>query len=385
MHNQNSSIILNPTENIPMNNTVDYSILEGYYISDDIRNSENKIIFAGRNTYTEQLNNYKKDWCKYIKCKDIDFRFLSGLHAHIITFMSIGNIGDTILLLPESAGGHFSTEAILKRLGYNVILAVPDNNNFCVDIKETMDLIEKHKPRFLFIDRSEGLYYEDFSWIQNTGIPYKVFDGSQYLTQILSGYYPSPFDCGFDILLSSTHKNYPGPQKAFLATVNEDNYWEKIKFGSATYISNSHPKDLMSVAASITNIEKIKQYSKLLIDISSNLESELYKRDFPIILKKGNKLPTQHIWAHFNSKEKCYDTFKKLESIGILTNYRLLPYNLGYGLRIGVGAAIQQGLREKDVSKLASLMADCHHNYTESIKNDSIDFIKSISNNGKFI
>ena len=385
MYSKENSIILNPTENIPMNFANDYSLLEGLYISDDIRNRDSKIIFAGRNNYTEVINKYKTDWCKHLKCNDIDFRFLSGLHAHIITFMSIGNIGDTILLLPESAGGHFSTQSILKRLGYNVILAVPDNDNFCVDIDKTLELIDDHKPRFAFIDRSEGLYYEDFSWLQNADIPYKIFDGSQYITQILSGYYPSPFDWGFNILLSSTHKNFPGPQKAFLATMNKDEYWEKIKFGSSTYISNSHPKDLMNIVSSIDRIEDIKQYSDLLLDISYSLEKELLKRGFPIIPKNADKLPTQHLWVRFNSKEECFSVFSDLEKVGILVNYRLLPYELGYGLRIGVGAAIQQGLRLCDVEILADIIFKCYRGSSNNLANEIKDFMKHINPNGKLL
>lgn len=382
---KNSSIILNPTENIPMNNNIDFSILEGFYVSDDIRNSDSKIIFAGRRAYTEKLNEYKKLWCKSLNSKDIDFRFLSGLHAHIVTFMSLGNIGDTILLLPESAGGHFSTEAILKRLGYNVIHAIPDNDNFSINIEKTMSLIKKHQPKFAFIDRSEGLYYEDFSWISETNIPYCVFDASQYLTQIISGIYPSPFNWGFKLLLSSTHKNYPGPQKAFLATLKKDEYWNRINLGSATYISNSHPLDLLNVTESINNIDKIKQYSHLLINISSKLEKELHDKGFPVIVKDKSRLPTQHIWAYFKSKEDCYNTFLNLEKIGILTNYRLLPYNLGYGLRIGVGAAIQQGLRENNICKLASIIANCYNDYSDDLILETRKFINEISKEGKFI
>ena len=92
------SLILNPTENIRMEISRNFDILEGYYVSDEIREKNSKIIFAGRNNYTKEMNDKKKMWCSLLNAYDIDFRFLSGLHAHIITFMSLGNIGDRILL-----------------------------------------------------------------------------------------------------------------------------------------------------------------------------------------------------------------------------------------------------------------------------------------------
>ena len=52
----------------------------------------------------------------------------------------------------------------------------------------------------------------------------------------------------------------------------------------------------------------------------------------------------------------------KLESLGLLTNYRLLPYNLGYGLRIGLNAAVMCGLKEKHIPQLAKIMSDAYYN-----------------------
>ena len=231
------TLILNPTENIPMDFMKEFNDITGLYISDDYRNEESKVIFAGRDIYTDRFYEYKRLWCNILKSADIDFRCLSGLHAHIITFMSLGNIGDTILLLPEEAGGHYSTENILNRLGYNVISAKIDYKNYSVDKDETLKLISEKNPKFAFIDRSEGLYYEDFSWIKESGIPYCIFDASQYLTQILSGYYISPFEMGFDLILSTLHKNFPGPQKAVLATKFADSYWDKIIRGTSTFIN----------------------------------------------------------------------------------------------------------------------------------------------------
>lgn len=380
------TLILNPTENIPMDFMKEFNDITGLYISDDCRNDESKVIFAGRDIYTDRFSEYKRLWCNKLKSADIDFRCLSGLHAHIITFMSLGNIGDTIFLLPEEAGGHYSTENILNRLGYNVISAKIDYKNYSIDKEETIKLISEKNPRFAFIDRSEGLYYEDFSWIKETGIPYCVFDASQYLTQILSGYYTSPFEMGFDLILSTLHKNFPGPQKAVLATKFADSYWDKIIRGTSTFISNSHPEEMFMAGESITQFDKLKIYSNELLEISKELESNLYSLNVNVLKKDKDKIPTQHIWVLFNNKNECYSSFKNLEKIGLCTNYRLLPYRLGYGLRIGVGGAIQSGLRKEDVPELAKLISECiNKGYSSDLDGRSRNFIKRIKKNGKLL
>jgi hypothetical protein len=41
-----------------------------------------------------------------------------------------------------------------------------------------------------------------------------VFDASQYLSNIIAGDYANPFGWGFDLMVASVHKNFPGPQNS---------------------------------------------------------------------------------------------------------------------------------------------------------------------------
>lgn len=106
------SLILNPTENIPFYSDANLDFLEGMYISEEVRDENSKVIFAGR----RNLNELYDVWCKYMNAEAVTFNPHSGLDAHISVFMSLGQIGEKVLLLPEEAGGHFSTHQILSRL-----------------------------------------------------------------------------------------------------------------------------------------------------------------------------------------------------------------------------------------------------------------------------
>ena len=89
------SLILNPTENIPFCSDVNLDFLEGMYISEEMRNENSKVIFAGRGN----LNELYDFWCKYMNAKAVTFKPHSGLDAHISVFMSLGQIGEKVLLL----------------------------------------------------------------------------------------------------------------------------------------------------------------------------------------------------------------------------------------------------------------------------------------------
>lgn len=371
-----ASLILNPTENIPFYSDVNLDFLEGMYIPEEARDENSKVIFAGR----ENLNKLYDVWCRYINAEAVTFKPHSGLDAHISVFMSLGQIGEKVLLLPEEAGGHFSTHQILSRLGFRVRNFIIDKEQYKIDISQSMAVIEDWKPDYIFIDRSEGLYYEDFSWFKDISCV-KVFDASQYLANIMANDYDNPFDMGFDIILTSLHKNYPGSQKAAIFFRQRDTLWERIMKGLSVYISNIHPKDIYSLLLNLPSESALKDYSEKMLSTTRLLEESFVQYRLPVIKRNFNHTWTQHLWLRPENKKKTYQFFRVLEELHILTNYRLLPYGLGYGLRLGTAAAVRQGLEDISVPALAEVISKAYYangidDVLRKAANDTIAFIK---------
>lgn len=135
-------------------------------------------------------------------------------------------------------------------------------------------MLKKYSPKVIFIDRSEGLVYEDFSWLKE--VPsYKIFDASQYLTNIISKDYPNPFRWGFDLILTTLHKNLPGPQRAMICTREKDANWNIIKSGISTYVSNMHVFSIYSAGILLKNYEELLALSKNMLNNTIKLEREL--------------------------------------------------------------------------------------------------------------
>lgn len=361
-HHFDHSLILNPTENIPYHyQKYNSHFFEGLYVSERFKDVNDKVIFAGRNDYIKFFEYIKKEWKNRLSATDIDLKTLSGLNAHLILFLCIINKNDTVMLLPEICGGHFATEKIIESLGANVISMIPDCENFCVDKQKTSKLIESTKPKYIFVDRSEGLVYEDFSWLNRYSFSYKIFDASQYISQIITGTYTNPFDMGFDMIISTLHKNYPGPQKGILAVKGNDHVWKKYLANAKTYISNTHPVGIANSLIPLLNYDKFVEYSEINIYCNMLLENSLIQKGVPIIKRNGEPA-TLHIWVLCSTKEESYNYYLKLEKLNILTNYRLLPYGLGYGLRIGTSAAVRYGLRSHHIDELSGIMAEAYTN-----------------------
>lgn len=385
-----NTLILNPVENIPEKYILEpcSSFLHGLYNTDTVRKNEqkinSKIQFSGRTQITEDINQIYSIWSDLMGAEAMSMRLLSGLHAHIVLFMSISNIGDKVLALPEKAGGHLSSYSILKRLGLEIQDIPYDSSSMKIDRDKCIEIIKNFQPNIIFFDRSEGLVYEDLSWLgqYSTGFPcYKIFDASQYLTNIICKDYINPFEMGFDLILSTMHKNLPGPQRAFVCTKKADETWNKLRSGISTYVSNMHVFSIYSAGLLLKNYDKLKLLSKNMLHNACLLEQELEKQGVPIIKRQidSSSLPTHHCWIGPLKKLDAFDLYSTLEEVGILTNYRLLPYDIGYGLRLGLSAATNCGLQNTHIPELADIIAALYKNgYSIQYAKKCNDFIHRV-------
>lgn len=380
-------LILNPVENIPSKEFLNpsTSFLHGLYGSDSVRENDQKIDtkiqFSKRDSIAIDLNDIYEVWADLLKAEELSMRLLSGLHAHIVIFMSLAKPGDKIVLLPEIAGGHMSTQKILERLGLEISHFKIDPANQCVDIEKSIEIIDITKPEFIFVDRSEGLYYEDFSWLARFKDSLKVFDASQYLTNIMAGDYHNPFDMGFDIILSTLHKNLPGPQRALVCTNKKDDNWQTLKSNMSVYVSNMHVYTIYSAGLMLRDWESLAFLSKKMLENTLMLETELSSLKVPVVRRLSTRLHTHHLWIPFKDKKKAFNFYLDLERHGLLVNYRLLPYNIGYGIRMGTSAATYSGLRAKHMKKLAHYISMIYKSgYCSSQTEEIGTFIQSIKN-----
>jgi glycine hydroxymethyltransferase len=359
-----STLILNPVENLPFADDIEVAggMVHGLYNSDKIRSREQRVQtsmqFAGRQAIEEDVRAVYSAWADALGASDVTMRVLSGLHAYTVLFMSMAQPGQTVLVLPVRAGGHVSVGAILERLGLRVIEMAVDDARMCIDIDATLARCARTPPDFVLVDRSEGLVIEDLTALARAWGATTIFDASQYLTNVLCGHHPNPLSVGFDILIATTHKNFPGPQKALLATRERDARWQALLDGVALYVSNMHPASIYAAGLTLTRTEWLTRYSRTMLDVAADLENVLLELDVPAVRRRRDAQPTHHLWIREASRAEAFETYEALEQCSILVNFRLLPYALGFGLRLGTSAATRIGLTQRDVPELAALIAE---------------------------
>lgn len=383
-------LFLNPTENLPeLLYSPDPNYIQGLYIdelveSEDMQKSKT-VLFSGHYELQQDITSYQEEWCHLLQADHVSMRLLSGLHAHTVVFMGIGKIGDTVLLLPSEAGGHHSAKKILQRLGYRVIDMVVDYETRTINIPVTAEIIKRQQPEFIFVDQSDGLNYEDFSSLTKVADTCNIFDASQYLTHIISQQYESPFQMGFQIMLSSLHKNFPGPQKAIICSKGGEKYWERLDFAMNTYISSAHPASIVHAGTLIRDhLDYIRLYGIRMLQNTKVLEEELHKYQIPLIERNPDLPATQQIWIPCSSSDEAYQYFKTFEHYNILLNYRQLAYRLGYGLRIGTAAATLSGLCPAQCEQLAYYLQAIYYGHIPTgFQQELQHFIDSVWERGE--
>lgn len=361
-----SSIVLTPVDSLPfvLADREHTGFLHGLYLTDKVRDArasqEALILFGGREEAGKDIAAIHVLLAEAFDGAVSSLRLLAGLQAHAAVFMSISHIGQTVMLLPEEAGGHFSTHAILKRLGLRTVDIPIDRTKLCVDRTATLELLECQKPDFVFVDRSEGLRFEDFSFLGDIEGPTTIFDVSQYVTPIITRHYPNPLHWGFDLLLFSLHKNFPGPQKAGIVAREAGDLWSRLVKGLGTLVSSSHAENTYLVGLALLRREWLDVFAPRLLESAIALELQLARRGVPVIERSAQgeqDWPATHHMIQADGKDEAFGQYERLNRVKVLTNYRKLPYGLGYGLRLGTTHSAVAGVGVAHMDELADVIA----------------------------
>ncbi len=360
------SIVLTPVDSLPFSlaDREHTAFLHGLYLTDKDRDRETRksalILFGGREQAVRDLAYVHRLLADAFGAAEGSLRLLSGLHAHMATFMSISTIGQKVMLLSEEAGGHFNSHAILHRLGLRTIDLPIDHRRLCIDQSATLRLVSSEQPDFIFIDRSEGLRYEDFSFLGSLEGPTKIFDASHYVPQILTSRYPNPLAWGFDLMLFSLHKSFPGPQKAGIVSRQNGDLWAELVAGLSTLVSSSHAEDSYLVGLTLLREEWLDTYVERLLTTALELEEQLLRRRLDVVsrAKQGcSEWPgTHHVWIRAPDRDAAFMQYECLSRTHVHTNYRKLPYGLGYGLRLGTTFSAVAGLGLVHIEELADII-----------------------------
>jgi glycine hydroxymethyltransferase len=253
----------------------------------------------------------------------------------------------------------------------------PKNGEFDYDEIEKIALAEK--PKILLVGYSAYPRIPDFARFAAIGrkIPgcLLMADMAHVAGLIAGGVHPNPFDYGFHVVTTTTHKTLRGPRGGLILSrgtiSNPLQKPEKTLENIPTLIDRSvfpgtqggplmHVIAAKAVAFREALQPEFKIYATQILKNSAKLADELKQRGFKLITGgTSNHLILVDVMNSFGIHGGIAE--KALDDIGLTANKNAIPDDpeppfRPSGLRLGTPAMTTRGLGEKDMTTIAEWM-----------------------------
>lgn len=298
----------------------------------------------------------------------VDLRAISGTTANASVFRAFTKPGDKATVAPVQAGAHVSHTRFgtLGALGIEQIELPVDLENWNIDVDKARRLIEEIKPKIVTLGGSLYLFphpTKEIAEIAHTVGAKVMHDVAHVLGLIVGGAWENPLKQGADVITSSTHKTFPGPQGGLIATAKEEDYKEIGKVVFPMFVSNHHLHRL--AATGVTAVEmKIwgRDYARQIVRNAKALAEALASEGFKVALEHLGYTSSHQVVldvAQLGRGTKCATL---LEQANIIVNKNMLPYDKPEdvkdpsGLRLGTQELTRWGMKENEMKEIAKMI-----------------------------
>jgi len=158
----------------------------------------------------------------------------AGAPANVAMYFALLEPGDTIMGMDLSHGGHLThghPVTYLTKIFNFVRYKMKDVNTGEIDYDEMLRVAKESKPKILLAGYSaypRELDYEKFAAIAKEVGALAVMDVAHIAGLIAGKAAKNPFDYGFDIMTTTTHKTLRGPRGGMILTRESEELAKKI-------------------------------------------------------------------------------------------------------------------------------------------------------------
>lgn len=305
----------------------------------------------------------------------------SGAQANEAVYFAWCEPGDTILAMDLGHGGHLTHGAAVTRSAreYNFVrYGMKNIETGEIDYDELRELAKKHKPKIILAGFSaypRELDYAKFAEIGNEVGAMLMADMSHVAGLIVGEVAKNPFDYGFHVITTTTHKTLRGPRGGMIlskGTVSNplqspDKTLENLPtlIDRAVFPGTQGGPHMHTIAAKAVAFgealdSNFKSYSHQVVKNAQTLAEELISRGFKLTTGgTSNHLILADIYSSFSIDGK--EAQERLERAGItlnansIANDPLPPYRPS-GIRLGTPAVTTRGMRESEMRQIAEII-----------------------------
>lgn len=343
--------------------------------------------YPGKRYYGGQENTDKVELIAIERAKELfgadhaNVQPHSGAPANEAVYSAWLEPGDTVLAMDLSHGGHLTHGAPVTRSAklYNFVrYKMKDPATGEIDYEELRQLALQHKPKIILAGFSaypRELDYAKFAEIGKEVDALLMADMAHIAGLIAGGVAKNPFDYGFHVITTTTHKTLRGPRGGLIlskGTVsNPLRAPEKTLENIPTLIDRAvfpgmqgGPHEHTIAAKAVCFGEALqpsfKTYAKQIVANAAALADALQARGFQLVTGgTSNHLILADVYKSFQLDGNEVETV--LDKIGLTLNKNSvandpLPPFRPSGIRLGTPAITTRGLREGDMERIAEWM-----------------------------
>jgi glycine hydroxymethyltransferase len=306
---------------------------------------------------------------KLFNAKFANVQPLGGAAANVSMYFALMNPGDTVLGMDLSHGGHLThghpTTAINKVFNF-VRYKMKDVDTGEIDYEALRQVALEHKPKIIlagFSAYSRELDYAKFVEIAKEVGAYTVADMAHIAGLIAGGAVKNPFDYGFDVITTTTHKTLRGPRGGMILVREDEEIAKKINkavFPGMQGGPHMHIIAAKAVAFGEALTPAFKVYAAQILKNAKAMEA-VFKAENIRLLCGGtdNHLLLADVYGSLGVTGQEAETV--LDKVGITLNKNMIADETRTamdpsGIRFGTPAMTTRGMKEGEATKLAEIM-----------------------------
>ena len=316
---------------------------------------------------------------KLFKCDHANVQPHSGANANEAVYNAWLEVGDTVLGMDLAQGGHLTHGSPVTRSGkiYNFIRYGLDENGE-INYSQIEEMAEKYKPKIILVGFSAYPGEIDYARISKIGKKYGAMlmaDVAHIAGLISGGILENPFDYGFNVVTTTTHKTLRGPRGGMILSNgkvgNPLKKPEKTLENLPTLIDRSvfpgtqGGPQMHSIAAKAVSFyealqPEFKNYANQVVKNAKKLAEELSKRGFKLVTGgTKNHLILVDVYSSFGIDGKAAE--RAMDKIGLTLNANSIPNDklsmfMPSGIRLGTPAITSRGMKEEQMERIAEWM-----------------------------
>ena len=323
--------------------------------------------------------------CELFNCKFANVQPHSGAPANLAVYAALLEPGDTVMGMDLSHGGHLThghPMTLPAKIFKFVTYKMKDPETGEIDYDDMLRVAKEEKPKLIIAGFSaypRTLDYKKFVDIAKEVGAITMADMAHIAGLIAAKTLANPFDFGFDIITTTTHKTLRGPRGGMILTRENEEIAKKIDkaiFPGIQGGPHMHTIAAKAVAFGEALRPEFKEYAKQVLKNAKAME-EVMKKNGVRMIGGGtdNHLILADVFGSLGVTGKEAQTV--LDEVGITLNMNSIAGDTRKpldpsGIRFGTPAITTRGFKEADCAEVAQLFVDTLKNKDNAEMKDQI-------------